>query len=110
MPLDGPETELPAALLWQSFDGSGVSWEWLSASQHPSHMDLGWPAVRLLHVQRAHGHTHFGAILGLLEWEDYQMPVCGVLMCMTLTDADGVLKQLLLLVKPGGPPDPGAHF
>ena len=104
VPLDGPETELPAAPLWQSCDGSGVYWEWLSASQHPSHMDLGWPAERLLHVQRAHGHTHFGAILGLLEWEDYQMPVCGVLMCMTLTDADGVSKQLLLLVEPGGHP------
>ena len=32
------------------------------------------------------------------------MPVCGVLMCMTLTDADGVSKQLLLLVEPGGHP------
>ena len=104
VPLDGPETELPAAPLWQSCDGSGVYWEWLSASQHPSHMDLGWPAERLLHVQWAHGHTHFGAIFGLLDWKDYKMSVCGVLMCMTLTDADGVSKQLLLLVEPGGHP------
>ena len=103
-PREGPETELPAAPLWQSCDGTGYYWEWLSAAQQPSHRDLGWQAERLLHVQRAHGHTHFGAIMGLLEWEDFKMPVCGVLMCMSLTDADGVQKQLLLLVEPGGHP------
>ena len=32
------------------------------------------------------------------------MPVCGVLMCMTLTDADRVAKQLLLFVEPAGHP------
>ena len=55
---------------------------------------------------RSNPHTGicFGAIMGLLEWEDFKMPVCGVLMCMSLTDADGLQKQLLLLVEPGGHP------
>ena len=104
VPFDGPETELPAAPLWQSCEGSGDYWEWLSASQHLSHTDLGWQAERLLHVQKQHGPIHFGAIMGLLDWEDFKMTVCGVLMCMSLADADGVSKQLLLLVKPAGHP------
>ena len=107
---DGPHppsclgTDLPAAPLWQVCEGSGVFWEWLPASDQPSHADLGWQAERLLQMQNHQGPQHFGAILGLLEWEDFKMPVCGVLMCMTLTDADGVSKKLLLLVVPSGQP------
>ena len=103
-PFDGSDTELPAAPLWQCCEASGEHWNWLPASGEPSHLELGWQAERLLHVHKQHGPLHFGAIMGLLEWEDHKMPVCGVLMSMTLCGADRVAKHLLLFVEPAGHP------
>jgi hypothetical protein len=74
-----PATVLQPAPLWQMCEGSSEFWEWLSASDQPSHADLGWQAERLLQVQKRHGSPHFGAIFGLLDWEYFKLPVCGVL-------------------------------
>ena len=39
-----PATVLQPAPLWQMCEGSSEFWEWLSASDQPSHADLGWQA------------------------------------------------------------------
>ena len=60
-----------------------------------------------MYVQQHNRTLQFGAILGRLEWEQFKLPVCGVLMCMTLSDVDSVQKPLLLLVEPAGHPGGG---
>lgn len=103
-PFDNTDTQIGAVPLWQACVVEPDMWEWLAAGPVPAHRDLGWQAERLLYVQRSNRKLQFGAILGMLEWEQFKLPVCGVLMCMTLSDVDSVQKPLLLLVEPAGQP------
>jgi hypothetical protein len=103
-PFDYTDRQIGAAPLWQACVVEPDIWEWLAAGPDPAHRDLGWQAERLLYVQQSKRKLQFGAILGVLEWEQFKLPVCGVLMCMTLSDADSVQKPLLLLVEPAGQP------
>lgn len=103
-PFDRTDRELGAAPLWQACVVEPDHWEWLTAGPEPAHRDLGWQAERLMYVQQHNRKLQFGAILGMLEWEQFKLPVCGVLMCMTLSDVDSVQKPLLLLVEPAGQP------
>jgi hypothetical protein len=103
-PFDNTDTQIGAAPLWQACVVEPDMWEWLAAGPVPAHRDLGWQAERLLYVQRSNRKLQFGAILGMLEWEQFKLPVCGVLMCMTLSDVNSVQKPLLLLVEPAGQP------
>ncbi len=103
-PFDRTDREIGAAPLWQACVVEPDNWEWLAAGPEPAHRDLGWQAERLMYVQQHNRKLQFGAILGRLEWEQFKLPVCGVLMCMTLSDVDSVQKPLLLLVEPAGQP------
>jgi hypothetical protein len=103
-PFDRTDRELGAAPLWQVCVVEPDNWEWLTAGPEPAHRDLGWQAERLMYVQQHNRKLQFGAILGMLEWEQFKLPVCCVLMCMTLSDVDTIQKPLLLLVEPAGQP------
>ena len=83
-PFDRTDRELGAAPLWQACIVEPENWEWLAAGPEPAHRDLGWQAERLMYVQQHNRKLQFGAILGMLEWEQ-AVQVAG-LWCLDVHD------------------------